>query len=319
MIEEFKDIKLNGTRVVTQMDELPERCVAASIGVFDGVHCGHVWLIENLRRFAVKSGLKSAVITFRNHPQNVLRPDGELKLLMPIEARIEKLASTGIDFIILMDFTEELSKLDSTEFIRLVSEHYGVGALLMGFNHRFGHNRKEQFADYVKNGEKLGVKIDQAEEFKGLDSPVSSSIIRKLIDSGDVADVAVKLGSPFRLSGKVVHGFARGRQIGFPTANIDVDKSIIIPHCGVYAVKVRVGDEWYGGMANIGVRPTFDDGSRQSIEVNIFDFAGNIYGNVIDVDFIQHLRDEQPMKSIDDLKAQLEADMKEAKQIIGSV
>lgn len=298
------------------MDELPKGCVAASIGMFDGVHCGHIWLIANLRQYAKRLGLKTAVITFRNHPQNVLRPDNKLNMLMPLEARLEKLASTGIDFIILMDFTAELAKLDSTEYIRLVSEHYGVGALLMGFNHRFGHNRNELYADYVRNGASLGVKIERAEEYTGKSAPVSSSIIRKLIDAGDVATASQKLGAPFRLSGKVVHGYARGREIGFPTANVAVDETVITPHRGVYAVRVNADGRCCGGMANIGVRPTFDDGDKVSIEVNIFDFGGDIYGKMIDVDFMAHLRDERQMKSVDDLKRQLETDAQSAKLLL---
>lgn len=316
MTEDFNDIVLNGTKVVTRPDELPEKCVAASIGMFDGVHCGHKWLIAALRQFAARCGMKSAVITFRDHPQNILRHDSDLKMLMPLEARIEKLASTGIDFIILMDFTTELSKLDSTEYIRLVSRHYGVGALLMGFNHRFGHNRSECYDDYVRNGSMLGVKIERADEYSGKAAPVSSSIIRRLIDAGDVATAAIKLGSQFRLSGKVVHGFARGREIGFPTANVDADRGVIVPRRGVYAVVVHSCGKSYGGMVNIGVRPTFADGNKLSIEVNIFDFIGDIYGKYIDLDFVARLRDERPMKSIDDLKSQLEADRAKAKMIL---
>lgn len=317
MIEDFSNIELNGTTVVvTAPDKLPEKCVAASIGMFDGVHCGHKWLIAGLRQLAARCGMKSAVITFRNHPQNILHPDSDLKMLMPLEARLEKLASTGIDFIILMDFTTELSKLDSTEYIRLVSQHYGVGALLMGFNHHFGHNRSERYDDYVRNGAMLGVEIERADEYHGEAAPVSSSIIRKLIDAGDVEAAALKLGSPFRLSGNVVHGFARGREIGFPTANIDVGNKVIVPRRGVYAVAVNYCGISYGGMVNIGIRPTFADGEKLSIEVNLFDFNGDIYGKHIDMDFIARLRDERPMKSIDDLKSQLEDDRNAAKTIL---
>ncbi len=317
MIENLSDIELIGTTVVvTSPDKLPEKCVAASIGMFDGVHCGHKWLISHLRLLAARCGMKSAVITFRDHPQNILHPDSKLKMLMPLEARLKKLASTGIDFIILMDFTSELSKLDSTEYIRLVSRHYGVGALLMGFNHRFGHNRSECHDDYVRNGAMLGVKIERADEYHGEAAPVSSSIIRRLIDDGDVETAALKLGSPFRLSGKVVHGFARGREIGFPTANIDASNGVIVPRHSVYAVIVHSCSTSYGGMVNIGVRPTFADGDKLSIEVNIFDFDGDIYDEYIDMDFVARLRNERPMKSIDDLKSQLEDDRDTAKKIL---
>lgn len=316
MIEDFSNIELNGTKIVTSPDKLPEKCLAASIGMFDGVHCGHKWLIASLRQLAARHGMKSAVITFRDHPQNILHPDSDLKMLMPLEARLEKLASTGIDFIILMDFTTELSKLDSTEYIRLVATHYGVGILLMGFNHHFGHNRGECYDDYVRNGAMVGVKIGRADEYQGEAAPVSSSIIRRLIEAGDVEMAARKLGSPFRLSGNVVHGFARGRKIGFPTANINVGNRVIVPRRGVYAVMVHFCGKNHGGMVNIGIRPTFADGDKLSIEVNLFDFDGDIYGKHVDMDFVARLRDERPMKSIDDLKSQLEDDRDAAKRIL---
>lgn len=318
MTEKVNDILTYGkTCLITCPDQLKGEVVAASIGMFDGVHRGHAWLIGSLRKLASAKGMKSAVITFRDHPQNVLRPESKLRLIMPLEERIKLLASTGIDYIIMMDFTSELSKLDSTAFLRLVSEHYGGGAMLMGFNHRFGHNRNEQFADYVRNGEKCGVAIERADEYCGEASPVSSSIIRQLLDEGDVESAGDKLGRNFSLVGKVVHGFAKGREIGFPTANVDVPEGLMVPKGGVYAVNVRFANgDVYGGMANIGVRPTFSHNGRRSIEVNIFDFSGEIYGDVIYVDFVKYMREERPMESAEALARQLEIDQTEARRII---
>lgn len=300
--------------VITAQNQLPHDSVVACIGMFDGVHLGHMWLIDNLRQFAARTARKSAVITFRDHPQNVLTPSGvRKKSLMSLEDRVAALAQSGVDYVILLDFTLEMSQLDSTAFMRYVKEHYGVCGLLMGFNHRFGHNRNEQYADYVRNGVEVGVEVERAEEYCGSCSPVSSSIIRELLLAGDVTAAAGKLSHPFAISGKVIHGYARGREIGYPTANVELADNLIVPKRGVYAVTVCVGDRMYGGMANIGVRPTFHDDDHLSLEVNIFDFGEDIYGETITVSFVEHLRDERVMKSLEELKAQLASDLETAK------
>lgn len=289
--------------------------VAATIGMFDGVHRGHVWLIDRLKEFAARRGLGTAVVTFTNHPRNVLRPDAGMPLIMPLPRRIDLLAATGIDRIMLMDFTPELSMLDSAGFMELLSSHYGTAALLMGYNHRFGHNRDERFSDYVDCGRSLGIEVERADEYRGDFAPISSSIVRRLLNDGDVATAADKLGRHFGLCGTVVHGFARGRDIGFPTANVDVaDTRLIVPRDGVYAVTVTLPDgSTHGGMANIGIRPTFNDGARRSIEIHIFGFDADIYGAEIEVRFIHRLRDERAMGSVEELKAQLCADLEAAK------
>ncbi|MGN1246611.1 MAG: riboflavin biosynthesis protein RibF [Muribaculaceae bacterium] len=293
--------------------------VAATIGMFDGVHRGHLWLIEQLQRFAAARSLKSAVVTFRDHPQNVLRPDGEMKLIMPLDRRLDLIAATGINYIVLMDFTPELSRLDSRGFMTLLRDDFAASAILMGFNHRFGHNRNEQLADYVRHGSELGIHVARAEEYVAVYAPVSSSIIRRLLLAGDVAEAGNKMGRSFALSGTVGHGFARGRCIGFPTANVVLPSDhLIVPKDGVYAVRVALPDgSIHGGMANIGICPTFADGSQRSIEVHIIDFAGDIYGSQITVEFVARLRDERHMSGIDELKAQLTTDLAATRSIFG--
>lgn len=300
--------------IITHAPIPPIEAVAATIGMFDGVHRGHLWLIAQLKHFAAERGLKSAVVTFSNHPQNVLRPDCGLKLIMPISDRLEMLAATGIDYIVLMDFTRELSQLDSRGFMKLLRDSYSTQALLMGYNHRFGHNRNEQFADYRRHGSKLGVDVARAEEYVAQFAPISSSIIRRLLNEGDVTTAANKLGRSFTLKGTVCHGFARGRDIGFPTANVALPQSnLIVPRNGVYAVQVTLPDgSQRGGMANIGIRPTFADSTERSIEIHIFDFKGDLYGKSITVEFVCRLRDERAMSSIDELKRQLTADLSAA-------
>ena len=190
----------------------------------------------------------------------------------------------------------------------------------MGFNHRFGHNRNEQLADYVRHGSELGIEVARAKEYLAQYAPISSSIIRRLLLSGDVAEAGNKLGRRFSLTGSVAHGFARGRDIGFPTANVVLPATnLIVPRNGVYAVWATLPDgSRHAAMANIGTRPTFADGSQRSIEVHIIGFDGNLYDSVITVEFVQRLRDERPMSSIDELKRQLTADLALTCKILNS-
>ena len=285
--------------------------VAATIGMFDGVHRGHLWLIEQLRRFAAARGLHSAVVTFACHPRNVLRPGDPLCLITPLGDRLRRIAATGVDYIVVMDFTTELSRLDSRGFMRLLRDDYSTRAVLMGFNHRFGHNPNEQPADYIAHGRELGLDVERAEEYLGDFAPVSSSIVRRQLEAGDVAGAAHKLGWRYGFTGSVEHGFARGRRIGFPTANVVLPSPLLlVPRDGVYAVAVTLPDgSRRGGMANIGSRPTFADGAGRSIEVHIIDFDGDLYGRRIRVDFIARLRDERPMSGIEELRTQLTADL----------
>ena len=304
------------TRIITRPDTLPPRSVAATIGMFDGVHLGHLWLIGALKRQAARRNLCSALITFGDHPQNVLRPERDLKLLMPIDERLAALSATGVDYIILMDFTRELSMLDSSGFTSLISGHYGVAAMTVGFNHRFGHNRDESFTDYERNGAQAGVAMEQADEYAGPEAPVSSSIIRHLLQQGDMAQAAAKLGRPFSITGPVVHGFARGRGMGFPTANIQTEPSALVPCQGVYAARITLPDgSVHGGMANIGTHPTFPGGGM-SVEAHIFDFHGELYGKTAKVELLARLRDERAMDSAEELRQQLETDRAAALQAL---
>lgn len=291
--------------------------VAATIGMFDGVHVGHRSVLAFLRSEAGRRGLSSAAITFRRHPQAVLHPDVDFPVLMTLEAKLEALAETGIDYAIVLDFDKQLSELSAREFIRLIRDTYGVRLLLVGYDHRFGHNRSETLADYVDYGRELGVEVMQTSE---LDTPlghVSSSVIRRLVAAGDVALAAQMLSRPYRLEGTVVGGFKNGRKLGYPTANIALaDRSLLLPKNGVYAVRVHVDGTLYGGMLNVGVRPTFNGSGKVSVEVNIFEFDRDIYGSAIAVDFVAHVRDERRMGSLDELMAQLAADKMQIQEIL---
>lgn len=304
---------------LTDADRLPAGTTVATIGMFDGVHQGHATLIEALKSEAHARGLQSLVVTFGQHPQHVLHGGG-LKMLQTLEQRLSTLESFAPDHLAVLEFTRELSQLSSEDFMRLLRDRYGIAALIVGYNHRFGHNRNETFADYVATGQRLGIDVIKAPEYLGEYAPVSSTIVRGLIASGKVDDAMHCMGRPYRLEGTVVHGFHNGRGIGFPTANIgQLDPSIILPHNGAYAVLVHVCGHTLQGMVNLGNRPTLHNGTHLSIEVNIFDFDDDIYGQPIALDFIKFLRLEFKLGSIEELRAQLTRDRDKSRAILANI
>ena len=285
--------------------------------MFDGVHLGHVTLVDFLKRQASVLGKQSLVITFLSHPRQVLHPDEPFSLIMPMGERLARLQELEPDMLLPLDFTRELSQLNSVQFIELLRDRYGVAMLVVGYNHRFGHQRGETFEDYRRHGEALGVQVVKAPEYLGEYAPVSSTIVRSLIAAGKVKDAMHCMGRPFTLSGRVVHGFHNGRGIGFPTANVgETDPDILLPHNGAYAVLAHVNGLVLQGMANLGKRPTLDNGDNISIEVNLFDFDDDIYGMDITLEFISFLRLEFKMCSIDELKHQLTLDRSNAQRLL---
>ena len=304
-------------RLLGKQDRLPAGSTVATIGMFDGVHLGHATLIYFLNRQARSQGCQSLVITFLRHPRQVLQTDTPFHLIMPLEERLNQLEALGPDLLLQLDFTPEVAQLDSAQFIKLLRDRYGVTMLVAGYNHRFGHKRGETFEDYCRHGQQLGVKVVKAPEYLGQYAPVSSTIIRGLIAAGRVVDARHCMGRPHAISGKVVHGFHNGRGLGFPTANVGkMDPDVLLPHNGAYAVLAHVAGKTLQGMANIGKRPTLDNGNQLSIEVNLFDFEGDIYGEDITLEFISFLRLEFKMCGLDELKHQLTLDRDNAKRLL---
>ena len=304
-------------KILGDNDRLPMGSTVATIGMFDGVHRGHATLVDFLKRQAAATGKQSLVITFLNHPRQVLHPDESFRLIMPLEERLERIKALGPDLLLPLSFTPELAQLDSSQFIELLRDRYGVDMLVTGYNHRFGHNKGETFEDYCRHGEHLGVQVVKAPEYLGRYAPVSSTIIRGLIAAGRVVDAMHCMGHPFALKGKVVHGFHNGRGLGFPTANVgEIDHSLLLPHNGAYAVLAHVAGQCLQGMTNIGRRPTLDNGPQLSIEVNLFDFDDDIYGEEITLEFISFLRLEFKMCGLEELKKQLTLDRENAKRLL---
>ena len=282
-------------------------CVA-TIGFFDGVHRGHRFLIGQVRREAAWRGMESAVVTFPVHPRKVLQPGFCPRLLTTRDEKLDLLAQLDIDRCILFDFTPHLASLSACEFMEVLRNRYNIHTLVVGYDHRFGHNRSEGFDDYVRHAADLGMEVLPAEACSAPGGrPVSSSLIRRLLqDEGDVAQAADCLGYRYFLCGTVVGGRGIGHTLGFPTANLQPDSpDKLIPANGVYAVQVDIDGHSYGGMLNIGVRPTLDNGADRSIEVYIFDFNEDVYGRSMRLSFICRMRGECKFASLDELKAQL--------------
>ena len=281
----------------------------ATIGFFDGVHLGHRHLINQVKMAASLNGWCSSIITFPVHPRQVIQSDYQPSLLSSPEEKIELLASTGIDNCILLPFTRELSMLTAWEFMQLLYDKYKVRMLVIGYDHRFGHNRAETFEDYCRYGRDLGIHIMQATAYTQEQDKVSSSAIRRALQSGDITTSAKYLGYNYFLEGTVVSGYQVGRKIGFPTANLQVDFSNkLIPSTGVYAVYVYVNGQKYKGMLNIGHRPTLNNGTDLSIEVHILDFEGDIYYQPMRIEFIDFLRAEAKFQSTEELALQIRKD-----------
>ena len=284
----------------------------ATIGFFDGVHLGHRYLINQVKIAASQCGWCSSIITFPIHPRQVIQSDYQPQLLSSPEEKIELLSQTGVDNCILLPFTRELSKLTAWEFMQLLYEQYKVRMLVIGYDHRFGHNRAETFEDYCRYGRELGIHIMQATAYTQEQDKVSSSAIRRALLSGDVMTAHKYMGYNYFLEGTVVSGYQVGRKIGFPTANLRVDFPYkLIPSIGVYAVRVQVAGQQWKGMLSIGYRPTINNGNDLSIEVHILDFQGDIYNQKMRLEFIEFLRPEIKFDSIDELIAQMHKDKEE--------
>lgn len=289
---------------------MPEK-YAATVGFFDGVHAGHRFLIRELKHRAAQHQLKSMVITFSIHPRKVLQTAYQPQLLTNAEEKLNLLEQTGVDEVVVLDFTPEMAKLSAQEFMQLVLiEQYNVNLLLVGHDHRFGHNRSDSFAEYEAYGRQLGMTVIRAQRYSTRDyRHISSSDIRQAIEYGQIEMANELLTYPYTFTGKVINGFKVGRKIGFPTANLSpVDHDKIIPGTGVYAVEVLWQSEHYKGMMNIGLRPTLANSKEMSMEVHIIDFNDNIYGHNIKVTVLKKIREERKFTSVDELIEQLKLD-----------
>jgi len=294
-----------------------EPCVA-TIGMFDGVHQGHCFVIDCLRKEAERQQLPSCVVTFERPPRQIIQPDWKPQMLSTLDEKLVLLSQTEIDMCVVLSFTKEMSQLSAYDFMQQVlKEQLGVRVLLTGYDNHFGHRTaetRETFEDYQRYGQSLGMEVKCLPPYTS--KRLSSSFIRELLAEGQVEEANECLGYPYSISGTVVTGNHIGTDLGFPTANLQTDDdSKLIPANGVYAVKVRLSDslEQKHGMANIGRRPTFD-GKQTTIETHILRHFGPLYGQRLSVAFIHRLRDEQRFDTPEALSAQLFHDAETAEE-----
>jgi riboflavin kinase/FMN adenylyltransferase len=288
----------------------PKGTHVATIGFFDGVHIGHRFLLENLKKEAALLNKKSMVISFEQHPKTIIPSDYIPTLLTDNDEKIELLAELGINTCILLPFDKKMANLSAFEFLKeIIFEKLGVHTLFIGYNHRFGKNRTEGILEYKIYGEKLGLNIIEGKPYELGEEHVSSSVIRKLIELGEVEKAKVFLTYAYHFKGLVVKGMQLGRSLGFPTANLQLsDSRKTIPGKGVYAVSVCIENEWFKGVLNIGERPTVSQTKEMTIEVHIVNFDGDIYNKEITVFFLLKIRDEKKFNSLKKLKEQISLD-----------
>ena len=298
------------------MDEAFGPSVVA-IGNFDGVHCGHRRVIETAKRLAGERGLDDLVFTFVEHPRTVLRPDAPVPLLTPWNEKVERLSATGVGATIAAHFTADLAQLSPEAFVeRILLGQLNAKAVVTGFNFRFGHRQAGSPELLKELGEKHGFHVEIVTPIEEDGGVVSSSRLRELVATGAIESANEMLCYPYTLTGTVIHGDKRGRTIGFPTANLEVNREKLLPAYGVYACRVTVGDTVLPGIVNIGQRPTFDP-PKLMIEAHIFDWSGDIYGETIAVSLVSRIRAEQAFPSVDALIAQIKADCRVAREALG--
>ncbi len=283
-----------------------------TLGTFDGVHLGHRKIIAALLAKARTTGLRSTLLTFAPHPRTVVskKDAAPVRLLTTTEEKLALLSELGLDSVIVIEFTKAFAALSPEDFVeQILLKEFGLAAMVIGYDHGFGRDRSGTLQTLSQLSVKHSFSVEVVEEFMLNGRAVSSTQIRSLLSSGQLRDANTLLGSPYRLTGKVVEGEQRGRLIGFPTANLDLlDPLKLVPSPGVYVADALMNNAKYRAMVNIGYRPTVSTGTRLSIEAHILNFSGNLYGRLLTIQLLSRLRDEQKFPSLDALKAQLEMD-----------
>lgn len=301
----------------TETAKLKKPCVI-TIGMFDGVHIGHQKMLEELTSCAKNLRCSSIVITFTNHPRQILDKDNSnpVKLLQTTQERFSKIASYGVDYIIPITFTKQLASFSPKQFLDFLLEKLDIKLLLLGYDNRFGNPNNNEYEELLEEGQYRMVKIQK--DISGIyykDIEVSSTQIRKAIANGEISLANTMLKGEYSITSVVVKGLQNGTKIGFPTANISLPCDKIVPKSGVYATKTIIDGAEYNSVTNIGNNPTFN-AQNTTIETYIIDFNSDIYGKEITVKFIEFLREEIKFANIEDLTAQMKIDLADAKKIL---
>ncbi len=284
-----------------------------TIGTFDGVHIGHQKIVNRLISIGKINGLKSVILTFFPHPRMVLQKDFNIKLINTIDERRDILDGLGLDYLLIKEFTIEFSRLTAEGFVKqILVDKLNAKKVIIGYDHRFGRNRNANIDDLKKFGEAYGFEVEEISAQDINDVAVSSTKIRKALKEGDIKKANAFLGYNFTITGMVTRGKGLGRQLNFPTANIKVEEAYkLIPKQGSYIVKATVNKSLVYGMMNIGLNPTVN-GKKETIEVHFFNFDNDIYGESIQIELLNRIRDEEKFESVEDLKTQLKKDKQTA-------
>jgi riboflavin kinase/FMN adenylyltransferase len=286
-----------------------------ALGNFDGLHRGHTKIIDRVRRVAAERGATSLVLTFDPHPPRIVRPDKAPPLLMTLEQKLEALDRSGIQGVAIVRFTLELSRWEPEHFVKAVLVDWlRVGEVWVGADFLFGRDRSGNFSILRNLGAQYGFRVEKIDPVRYKDFVVSSTRVRRLVSEGRVDEAGALLGRHVFIDGVVVRGAGRGRELGVPTANLETTNELLPPH-GVYATTVTIDGVVRAGVTNIGLRPTFADAGRPTIEVHVLDVDTDLYGQTLRLGFVQRLRDERRFPDVDALKAQIDADVRRARRL----
>lgn len=297
-----------------QIPRMPSLCL--TLGIYDGVHLGHQKIIRRVVERAKEIGGMSCVVTFDPHPREVLMPDTAPDLLTSTKKKIELLEALGLDAVCLIRFTREFAQVEARKFVKdFLINTLRTRAIVEGYDWRFGKGRKGDVELLREIGKDNGYEVEQVDGVVIDGQIVSSTLIREMVLEGDLDKAAAYLGREYSITGDIVEGSRMGREIGFPTANIEPHHEAIPPN-GIYAVRVDVAGERKNGTLNIGVRPTVTEEKKRTIEVHIMDFYRDIYNEEIEVTFVERLRDEKKFPSVEALTDQIKKDVEKARRVL---
>ena len=294
------------------------RPTVLTIGSFDGIHRGHQYLISRVINRAKETDAASALVTLHPHPKVVLRPESPLQYLSTIEERLDLLTPLGLDYAVVFPFSLELSQIRARDFVQLLLDHLNMKEIFCGADFALGYKREGNVEFLRALGKEKGFSVTVVEPQKFDGEIMSSTHIRQSIAEGDLESATRSLGRYPSLRGRVIKGDQRGRQLGFPTANLAVAERRLVPADGIYAVRAKIGEQWFGGAASIGIRPTFGGGHR-TVEVYVLDFDGDLYDQVIEVQFIKRLRPEMKFDNVQALIAQMQQDVAQARRVLATI
>ncbi|MGZ4031626.1 MAG: bifunctional riboflavin kinase/FAD synthetase [Tumebacillaceae bacterium] len=305
---------------IIRIHDLPDGHVCKpsvmAVGNFDGIHIGHQQLIGKAKEIAALSGLPASVLTFYPHPRQVLGKGSYANLLTPFDEKMRVLRELGVQIVYVVDFTMEFAAQTAEEFVHRFLAALNPQTVVVGFDYAFGRGGKADASQLKKLAEQVGIYVEIEGAVNRYGEKVSSTLIREKLSYGDMRLVHELLGRPYLVCGRVIHGEKRGRLLGFPTANIELEEMYSLPKNGVYLVRLQVQNNWFAGVMNIGTKPTFHDTTHRSIEVHLLHFEGDLYGQAVRVEVLDFLRDEKKFFSVDELIAQITADVQEAQSRI---